>query len=171
MDSQEYKLWCPHWVAPKDDGNARSVRDILIEEGCKGRDIWENVWCWAAYKEIFKSEADVGIISDFRFPNEKDSFGKLQDFFIESNNLPKDIERGVCKTIQIYRPEGVFKNDGADAELPDDFEYWDYNIVNEESPDYENILKSEMEIIMKDVGLIKGDQNALEDNKAKQSAV
>jgi hypothetical protein len=123
----------------------RTVRDILIEEGCKGREIWMDTWAWAAFSEIFSSGAEVGFISDFRFPNEFDSTESLFDLYCERNNLSvKTEDRPQFIKVQVYRENGIFKNDGADAEIPDDFGYWHYNIVNKDVENWYNNLEEEV---------------------------
>jgi hypothetical protein len=177
MDDQDYKLSIvphasqkityideasgsevPHWVF-MDPGKLkvtqkvepRTVRDILIEEGRFARSIWGDTWAWHVYNEIYSSGCEIGIVSDFRYPNEADPVEKLYNLFLEKNNKkyqscipskPKIIK------IQVYRPDGVFKNDGADAELPDDFDFYDYNIMNEPTPDWRNNLKRQIRDIL-----------------------
>jgi hypothetical protein len=46
-------------------------------------------------------------------------------------------------------PEGTFNNDGADGELPDDPDWWDYNIINHKDvPGWRYNLFNALEKIM-----------------------
>lgn len=136
----------------------RSVRQILIEEGCKGRDIWQDTWAFAAYSELFNTGTEVGFISDFRFPNEYDSFNSIFDLYCEREGVQIETRPSVVK-VQVYRKNGIFKNDGADAEIPDDFGYWHYNIVNSEVENWYNVLEEEVSKVFEKY---HGGQNALE---------
>jgi len=129
----------------------RTVRDILIEEGRFARSIWGDTWAWQVYKELFDSGMEIGIVSDYRYPNESDPNGKLFDLFV-SNKQKEDptwkfVKPKIIK-IQVYRKDGIFANDGADAELPDDFSFYDYNIINEPRPDWRDNLKRQIEDIL-----------------------
>lgn len=179
MTDNDYKNWCPPWVAPKtheinishtDENNftenktlikgvwydvinwgggysgnvvtykkPRSVRQVLIEEGCKGRDIWPDVWANSVYQEIFRSGAKYGLVSDFRFPNEYDCFETSWNYYNKTNAIthtPKVVK------ILVHRPDGKFVSDGADDQLPDvDEDYWDYIIYNDSGEDWYNVLK------------------------------
>lgn len=173
MDDQEYKLSIVPHAAPKityideasgkevptwvfmDPGNLkitqkvqpRTVRDILIEEGRFARAIWGDTWAWRVYDEIYSSGCDIGIVSDFRYPNEADPDEKLYNLFIEKHPHCVSVKPKIIK-IQVYRPDGVFKNDGADAELPDNFDFYDYNIMNEPVTDWKNNLKNQIQDIL-----------------------
>lgn len=156
MEEDAYKNWCPPWVTPKEDGSRRTVRDILIEEGNKGRSIWQNTWAAAAYRDLFEAGSTIGIISDYRFPNEyecfKDvlkqySFGKKHVIF----NTPK------VHRVLIHRPAGKFKNDGADGELPDleEPEMWDYVIMNDiEGNGWKEHLKEQILEMLNEVKIL-----------------
>ena len=116
----------------------RSVRDILIEEGCKGRDIWQDVWANSVYQEIFKSGKKYGLVSDFRFPNEYDCFETSWKYYTGGyiTTTPKVVK------ILVHRPDGKFVSDGADDQLPDiDENYWDYIIYNDGGENWYNVLK------------------------------
>lgn len=156
MEDNEYKKWCPPHIRKKivkkthdlSEEVCRTVRDILIEEGCKGRDIWENTWANSAYMEIFKSEADIGIISDYRYPNEYKAFeASLEAFKADGGRVgtPKPIR------VLVHRPDGLFKNDGADGELPDiDDSAWDYTILNDVKGNWEQHLEKQVsEMLLK----------------------
>jgi hypothetical protein len=125
----------------------RTVRDILIEEGRFARSIWGDTWAWQVYKEIFDSGMEIGIVSDYRYPNESDPDGKLFDLFVQNKRAEdptwKFVKPKIIK-IQVYRKDGIFANDGADAELPDDFSFYDYNIMNETRADWRDNLKSQL---------------------------
>jgi len=113
----------------------RTVRDILIEEGNKGRSIWQNTWAAAAYRDLFESNSQIGIISDFRFPNEYDCFQDVITQYINSKygNNTISIQFPKIHRVLVHRPAGIFKNDGADNELPDleDPDSWDFIIKND----------------------------------------
>ena len=129
----------------------RTVRDILIEEGRFARSIWGDTWAWQVYNEIFSSGTEIGIVSDYRYPNEGDPDGKMFDLFIQNqkkvNPDCKFVKPKIIK-IQVYRKDGIFANDGADAELPDDFSFYDYNIINDTRPDWRDNLKNQLEDIL-----------------------
>lgn len=137
MDDQKYKDWTPPHL------NGLSVRDVLIKEGNSARDIWIHTWAWYCYKEIFSFNKPVSFVSDFRFPNEYNSFDNLFDMY-NSVNGENCISKPKLIKVQVVRPSQPIKNDGADGELPDDFEFWDYNIINEERDDYIQILESQL---------------------------
>ncbi len=125
----------------------RTVRDILIEEGRFARSVWGDTWAWQVYKEIFESGMEIGIVSDYRYPNEGDPNNKLFELFV-SNKQKEDptwkfVKPKIIK-IQVYRKDGIFANDGADAELPDDFSFYDYNIINETRADWRDNLKRQL---------------------------
>lgn len=177
MNEDEYKNWCPPWVAPAirqanmsctdendfknkrtrikgvwydviDWGGGytaisfeepRTVRQILIEEGCKGRDIWPDVWANSVYQEIFRSGAKYGLVSDFRFPNESDCFETSWNHYNKGGAITRTPK--VVK-ILVHRPDGKFVSDGADDQLPDvDEDYWDYIIYNDGGENWYNVLK------------------------------
>lgn len=140
MEDNNYKLSCPEHLKPKQvekDGSViltpRTVRDVLIEEGCKARSIWENTWANYAYREIFNSDVEIGYISDYRYPNEYNCFEYSYNSYVGSVryiNKPKVVR------VLVHRPNGIFKNDGADGELPDiDDNAWDYTIINDGTSD------------------------------------
>jgi len=153
MELDEYKQWCPPWVNPKTDGTLRTVRDILIEEGCKAREIWGDTWADAAYRKLFESGALVGIISDYRFPNEyacfKNSFARFAG---------KDVYAPKVVRILVDRPAGAYKNDGADGELPDteDPDAWDYIIRNDvEGNGWKDHLREQILDMLVDLDIIR----------------
>lgn len=143
MEDNEYKKWCPPWIEPIrviengiEKQIPRSIRQILIEEGCKTRSIWGATWAFAVYKELLMSDCEVGIVSDFRFPNEFDSAKECFDI-MGINKIPP------IKKILVHRPMGTFNDDGADNELPDISDYWDHIIWNDkENEDWFLNLKS-----------------------------
>lgn len=173
MDSQEYKLSLVKHASPKtsyitDDGRevplwvymnsgelkvtqkvtARTVRDILIDEGRFARSIWDDVWAWQVYRELFNSGAEIGFVSDWRYGNEA-NLNKMYDMFLSSVDGDTSLYvKPKLVRIQVYRPKGVFKNDGADAELPDDFNFYDYNIMNDEVPNWRDNLRNQLEDII-----------------------
>jgi hypothetical protein len=107
----------------------RTVRDILIEEGCKAREIWGDTWAAAVYTEIFQSGCD------YRFPNESACFETCLRKYLTDKCGNEAIQFTAPKIVKVlvHRPDGVFKNDGADAELPDlDHDgAWDCVIMND----------------------------------------
>lgn len=128
----------------------RSVRDILIEEGCKARSIWKNAWANSAYMKIVKSNAEIGIISDYRFPNEYRCYKEC---------LGEDTQIRLHR-ILVNRPSGVYKNDGADGELPDteDPSAWDYIIHNDiEGNGWKKHLTNQIVNIIEHIGIIIGE--------------
>lgn len=124
-----------------------SVRDVLIKEGVFSRGIWDDTWASIAYNEILNSNKTVGIISDFRFPNERDNFIKI---FNQSNKRSLNDIPKVHKVL-VYRPNGIFSNDGADDQVPDDESYWDFVIRNDDNTDKwkDNITRQLYDIITK----------------------
>ena len=129
--------------------NGLSVRDVLIKEGCGARAIWQNVWAFPVYKELMKSGAKVGLVSDFRYPNECSCFDECFRI-INTNEMytkPKIIK------VLVHKPDGKFVSDGADDQLPDIDPYWDFVIMNDDKTDNwrQNIqrqLKSMVESII-----------------------
>lgn len=141
MDSNDYKLSKPEHL------NGLTVRDVLIKEGCGARAIWGDVWANCVYQELLNSNSKVGIVSDYRYPNEYGCFGRSFDFWKKENPdapVPKVIR------ILVHRPSGVFKNDGADGELPDieKPEFWDYIVINEDVVNWDKRLKEQVVGIM-----------------------
>lgn len=113
--------------------NGLTVRDVLIKEGCGARAIWQNVWAFPVYSEILGSKADVGIVSDFRYPNEYSCFDEC--FGIVNSNLKNKIEKPKVIKVLVHKPNGKFVNDGADDQLPDIDPYWDIVILNDDTTD------------------------------------
>jgi hypothetical protein len=159
METDDYKQWCPPHINKKcvtlADGTikdvSRTVRDILIEEGCKGRELWGNTWANSAYMEILRSKTEIGIISDYRYENEYKSFITSFDAFEQEN---KEIERPIPIRVLVHRPKGMFKNDGADNELPDiDPVAWDYTIVNEEAKNWKENLEAQVNSMLLKYGV------------------
>ena len=159
MEDNEYKLWCPPHIKKKIAKNTdglthevmRTVRDILIEEGCKGREIWENTWANSAFMELFQSGKEIGFISDYRYPNEYNSFSASFDAYEQLGG--KD-ERPIPIRVLVHRPDGIFKNDGADNELPDiDNAVWDHTIINETREDWYKNLENEVEKLLTKFGV------------------
>lgn len=145
MNDQAYKdLKPPHL-------NGRTVRDVLIHEGNQSREVWLPVWAWATYKNIFESETKVGIISDFRFPNEYNDFNSLFEKYAND----KSIETVCPKLVKILvdRPSQPYNDDGADGELPDDPSYWDFVITNEEVTDWKERLEIHLKNILETLNI------------------
>jgi hypothetical protein len=131
-----------------------TVRDILIKEGCFARSLWGDVWAFPAYKEILLSQKSIGIISDFRFPNEYSCFDKCFNI-CQPNTL---IKPRVIKVL-VQRPDIKFENDGADDQLPDIDPYWDYTILNNDKTEkWKKNLEKQLEYMVES---IIGDNNVL----------
>ena len=146
MDDNDYKCSKPKHL------NGLSVRDVLIREGLNARDIWLDTWAYASFKEIFDSGKEIGIISDFRFPNEYDSFYSILDAYVSANPYNNSyIEKPKIHKILVNRKDGIFANDGADDQVPDDESYWDFVIRNDDkTPAWrENIKRQLRDIISK----------------------
>lgn len=109
--------------------NGLTVRDVLLKEGNFAREIWGNVWTSTTYREIFDSEAEVGLISDFRYPNEYACFEETYKSWAAKNGACGEETPKLVKVLA-YREKGVFNNDGSDDQLPDLDKYWDEVILN-----------------------------------------
>jgi hypothetical protein len=144
MDDGDYKLSKPEHLG------GLSVRDILIKEGCGARAIWADVWANAVYQEMLNSDATIGIVSDYRFPNEYDCFNRSFNFWAAKKHKDIVIIKPKVVRILVHRPNGIFKNDGADGELPDNDkpEFWDYMIINEDHQGWEQRLQDQLIGIM-----------------------
>jgi hypothetical protein len=140
MESNEYKNWCPPWINLKPDGNKRTVRDILIEEGNRTREIWEDCWINYFYKEIFNSNTNIAFSTDFRFPVEYKNASK----YFTKNASPKIIK------VLVHKTDGIIAQDGADNCLPDnDGVFWDHVIINKPIKNWTTNLKTQLEKILK----------------------
>lgn len=142
MDDNNYKLSKPEHLG------GLSVRDVLIKEGCAARAIWSDVWANSVYQELLFSDAKIGIVSDYRFPNESACFTRSFEFY--KKKYVKDELAPRLLKILVHRPGGVFKNDGADGELPDieKPEVWDYIVINEDRDGWMDRLKEQVFSIM-----------------------
>jgi hypothetical protein len=142
MDDNEYKLSKPAHL------NGKTIREVLIKEGCAAREIWADVWANSVYQEILTSGKSIGVVSDYRFPNEYECFDRSFEYWSSlssaNNEKPKVIR------ILVHRPNGIFKNDGADGELPDieKPEFWDYIIINNDVTGWKNVLHENVLAIM-----------------------
>ena len=150
MGSQEYKFQTPVQLGGK------TIRDVLIHEGNTSREIWLHVWAWAAFEELLIADKKVSFISDFRFPNEFSGFDELYDLYykncMEANRTPS--RKPILRKIQVVRDDGTHNNDGADGELTDDFDYWDYNIINKNVPDWKEQMKQNINNILENENVI-----------------
>jgi len=144
MEDGAYKMSKPEHLG------GLTVRDVLIKEGCGARVIWGDVWANSVYQEMFMSDAKVGIVSDYRFPNEYGCFERSFDFWKTKYLPPKDVIKPKVVRVLVHRPSGVFKNDGADGELPDieKPECWDYIVINEDHDGWKGRLKDQVVSIM-----------------------
>ena len=126
MDDDEYKSSYPSHLDKK------SVREMLIHIGCRERKKDPAFWAKHATSDIIKSGHKIGMVSDFRFPNEAmglENCGKIHK-------------------ILVHRPNGKFVSDGADDQLPDVDSYWDHVIMND---DDSNTWKSTLVSKVKEV--------------------
>ena len=90
-----------------------TVRDILIMEATKKREIDENYWVSMVIDQILIDKPEKVVISDFRFPNE----------FYEMNKYFDDI-----LSVNIVREDYIFVDDSSETSL-DNFEH-DMRIYN-----------------------------------------
>ena len=158
MEDNTYKSWCPPHLNKKfvltSDGMApvdRTVRDILIEEGCKSREIWTDVWANAVYMELYRSAGVVGIVSDYRYPNEYSAHTASFNEYLKENIFA---QKANVVRVLVHRPDGIFKNDGADGELPDiDEKVWDFIIMNDKKENWENNLKNQLKDLLTKYGV------------------
>jgi hypothetical protein len=149
MEFNDYKISKPEHLG------GLTVREILIKEGCAARAIWNDTWANSVYQEIFNSNSQIGIVSDFRYPNEYSCFERSFDYWkSKSLSLEDKKKQTVTKPkvirILVHRPHGVFKNDGADSELPDNEnpDAWEYIIINEDHGGWEKRLEDQVVGIM-----------------------
>lgn len=149
MNDFDYKNYKP------DHLNGLTVREVLIHEGNTSRQIWLHTWAWACFSEILESGCKIGLVSDFRFPNEYLNFEELVHKFIDNKTNSVDYNIPKLIKVQIHMPEGTFNNDGADGELPDDFDFWDYTIINHKnSKEWRSNLFKELEKILEEENVI-----------------
>lgn len=131
--------------------NGLSVRDVLIKEGNFARSIWGESWTSSAYNEIFEDvNADVGLISDYRYPNE----GIFFDNAFKNYQSKKPFllhTKPTLVRILVNRENGVYTKDGADDQLPDSgLEYWDEVIHNNiEGGVWKENLRNQIDVILK----------------------
>ncbi len=118
FESQDYKNSFPPHL------NGKSVRDILVEYGMKCREISENVWVNVVAEELKNSNKEIGIISDYRFPNE---YLHLKKSFSDDVKLVR---------VLVTRPAIPNADNVADNMLSEDPEGWDEIFVNEETSDW-----------------------------------
>jgi hypothetical protein len=144
MESNDYKMTRPPHL------NGLSVRDVLIKEGCASRAIWGDVWANSVYQEILNSDAKIGFVSDYRYPNEYSSFDRSFDYWSGVQTKHNSPVKPKILRVLVHRPDGIFKNDGADGELPDIEapEAWDYIIVNDSKGNWLAELRNKVTDIM-----------------------
>lgn len=146
MEEEWYKKSSPKHL------NGKTVRDILIEVGKRERNKDIDVWVRYAIEEIIETDAKVGIISDFRFPNESEAIIKIctEYYFkhVESKAETMDFAVPKVHKVLVHRPNGKFVSDGADDQLPDVDDFWDYVIINEDTEDWEDKLYSNVKEIL-----------------------
>jgi hypothetical protein len=147
MDLEDYKNSKPEHL------NGLTVRDVLLKEGNFARSIWSNVWVSAAYNEILDGCHKVGLLSDYRFPNEYIAFPEIYKTWKEKwPHPPYWHPERVPKLVKVHveRKSGKYVNDGADDQLPDDREFWDEVINNDvEGPGWEENLHNQVENLLK----------------------
>ncbi|MCS7317629.1 MAG: hypothetical protein NZZ41_04875 [Candidatus Dojkabacteria bacterium] len=140
----------------------KTVREILIQEGNLARSFWPDIWACHAYQEIFESNCEIGIISDFRFPNEFDEQHKYLKYYLQKKNIEYSSyyqENYKVYKILVLRENGTYINDGADDALPDEKSYYDYLINNPCSKDWKNVLSHQIKIILKETYFLKYNNN------------
>lgn len=124
MEMDEYKKSKPVHLG------GLTVRDVLIKEGTLARQIWSDVWTSSAYTDILISNADVGLISDLRYPGECENFNIIYDRWQIKNGIGKSHKPLLIKVL-VHREKGTFKSDGSDDQLPDlGGKEWDETILN-----------------------------------------
>ena len=106
------------WDGQKDDKG----RKLLQAFGNAGRDYDQDIWVKFAVSSLSQMSSvsfDFVFIDDWRFPNEYEWFAS------------RDKEYGVY-TVRVHRDDQLVLNsdDVSENSLPDDFDYYDYNIVN-----------------------------------------
>ena len=106
------------WDGQKDDKG----RKLLQEFGNAGRNYSKDIWVEFSINSLSQMSAvpfDYIFIDDWRFPNEYDWFAS------------REKEYGVY-TVRVHRDDRLLLNsdDVSENSLPDDFDYYDYNIVN-----------------------------------------
>lgn len=147
MEFDEYKKSKPAHL------NGLTVRDVLLKEGNFARSVWGNVWTSTTYREILDSGAEVGLISDFRYPNEHTCFEETyKNWAIKNNASPYEVPKLV--KVLAFREKGVFNNDGSDDQLPDlDPVFWDQTILNniEGGSWYQNVESQVTEMVMENL--------------------
>ena len=160
MEDNDYKCSSPAHL------NGKTVRDILIEIGNRERSKDKDCWVRYAFKDIFESKQPIGLISDFRFPNEAaaipsvatDLFSHICD---KAPHTPMSMTAIQVHKVLVHRPDGVFVSDGADDQLPDLQEpideddnspgYWDHVIINDDTSDrWKESLKSKVAELLND---------------------
>jgi hypothetical protein len=109
------------WDGQKDEKG----RKLLQEFGNAGRNYNKDIWVDFAVSSLSQMSAvpfDFIFIDDWRFPNEYEWFAT------------KDKEYGVY-SVRVHRDEKLLLDpedaDVSENSLPDIFEFYDYNIVNE----------------------------------------
>lgn len=139
MEFDEYKKSKPSHL------NGLSVRDVLIAEGNFARKIWDNVWTFSAWNDIFNSTDEVALVSDFRYPNEYECIqGEYKLWASKNSNVVRSCPKIV--KVLVHREKGSFNNDGSDDQLPDlDANYWDEVILNNiEGLDWRDNMKKQV---------------------------
>jgi hypothetical protein len=144
MDDNDYKLSKPEHLG------GLTVREVLIKEGCGARSIWEDVWANSVYQELFSLNCQIGLVSDYRFPNEYKCFDRSFNYYTSQQNSVDDIVKPKLIRVLVNRSQGIFKNDGADGELPDveDPKSWDYIIINQDVINWKDRLEENLIGIM-----------------------
>ena len=150
MGDEDYKNSKPEHL------NGLSVRDVLIKEGCGARAIWQNVWAFPVYTELLMSGSRVGLISDFRYPNECSCFNECFDI-INKTKARTAFKKPKLIKVLVHKPNGKFVSDGADDQLPDIDSYWDFIIMNDDTSDkwQQNIERQLKNMLESTIGDIK----------------
>jgi len=123
-----------------------TVRDVLLKEGAFARSIWEYAWASSLYKRVsidFVNGVQVIVVNDLRFANEYDFLqASLADVRLVS--------------ILVHRKNGIFDDDGADAELPDEEGFgsvWKYIVENDDESELwiDGLREQTLEIVRKEL--------------------
>ena len=139
MESEYYKNSSPKNLKGK------TVRQVLIEYGLAERAKEPLVFCRAAYTECFESGSDFCFMSDFRFPNEGETCDEILEGYLKERNITDQTQVPQVHKILVHRPDGRFVSDGADDQLPDVSDYWDYVIMNDDKTDnWKETLRSKL---------------------------
>ena len=114
---------------------------MLIFVGNKKRSEDKDYWVRSVVMELFESQKKIGLVSDFRFPNESEAIPELSTDFMDYvgekiPNVPLEMGPTHIHKVLVHRPNGLFVSDGADDKLPDlddKVDFWDHVIINNDT--------------------------------------